>query len=313
MAVKPAVMALSIACALLLAACGGADEEVFPRVTRLGEGDVFPSILNTSLAVGPNRLVMQLTDASDEQVFGADVQLTFYDLTAEEPRRTQEVAARFVPVELSYEDELAGGESTPAGTSGAYAAYAEFDRAGEWGVKVRARYDGRDLEEAPFRFPVREDSGEPSIGDQAPRSVQQTLATAEGIEEIDSSFPPRPAMHDTTIADAIASGRPAVIAFATPAFCRSRTCAPLMDTVMDPLAAEYGDRAEFIHVEPFVLRDLRASFAQNQVPAAREWRLVSEPWIFVVDGNGVIAGKFEGIVAADEVEAALVAALANGG
>jgi hypothetical protein len=308
---RATMAAVALALASLLAACAESSGEAFPRVTRLGDGEVFPVILNSSLAVGSNRLIMQLTDTADEQVLGADVRLAFYDLTGEEPRLTDELDARYIPLELSYEDELAGGEATSAGSSGAYIANVDFDRAGEWGVKVAVRHDGRVLEEAPFRFTVREESSEPGIGDAAPRSTQQTLANAASIEDIDSSYPPRPAMHDVTIADAIASGRPAVIAFATPAFCRSRTCAPVMDTVMDPLHEKYGDRAAFIHVEPYVLRDLRASFAQNAVPAAREWRLESEPWIFVVDGAGIVAGKFEGIVAADEVEAALVEALAG--
>jgi hypothetical protein len=116
-------------------------------------------------------------------------------------------------------------------------------------------------------------------------------------------------MHDTTIADAIASGRPAVIAFATPAFCRTRTCAPVMDTVMDPLFEEYSEQAAFVHVEPYALPELREANVQNPVPAVREWRLESEPWVFVVDADGNIIAKFEGIVSRAEVETALQAAL----
>ena len=82
-----------------------------------------------------------------------------------------------------------------------------------------------------------------------------------------------------------------------------------MDTVMDPLATSYGDRAVFIHIEPYVLLDLRQDNIQNTVPAMTEWRLSTEPWVFVVDGHGRIAGKFEGIIAADEVESILALAL----
>ena len=139
--------------------------------------------------------------------------------------------------------------------------------------------------------------------------AQATLATVASVEEIDSSYPARPAMHETTIADATTSGRPSVIAFATPAFCTTRTCAPVMDTVMDPLFEEYGERAEFIHIEPYVLRDLRSSFVRNPVPAAREWQLQTEPWVFVVGRDGRVLAKFEGIVGVDEVQAALLAAL----
>jgi hypothetical protein len=60
-----------------------------------------------------------------------------------------------------------------------------------------------------------------------------------------------------------------------------------------------------------VLRDLRAGFVQNPVPATLEWRLRSEPWIFVVDSRGIVAAKFEGVAALDEVEAALARVLAE--
>jgi hypothetical protein len=85
-----------------------------------------------------------------------------------------------------------------------------------------------------------------------------------------------------------------------------------METVMDPLAAEYGTEAEFVHIEPYVLRDLREANIENPVSATREWQLESEPWIFVIDTAGDIAAKFEGIVALDEVAAALDLALTGG-
>jgi len=36
-----------------------------------------------------------------------------------------------------------------------------------------------------------------------------------------------------------------------------------------------------------------------------EWNLRSEPWIFVVDGQGMIRASFEGLTTRREVEAAL--------
>ena len=40
--------------------------------------------------------------------------------------------------------------------------------------------------------------------------------------------------------------------------------------------------------------------------------LQSEPWIFVVDGRGIIRAKFEGLVTAYELESALQQILARG-
>ena len=36
-----------------------------------------------------------------------------------------------------------------------------------------------------------------------------------------------------------------------------------------------------------------------------EWNLQTEPWIFVVDGRGMIRAKFEGLTTVRELEVAL--------
>jgi hypothetical protein len=301
-----------LAAVLLLPACGGdGGDDLFPRVVTLGEGDVFAAVVNSSLALGPNRMLLRLTDDEDEPIFGATVRLRFFDLTGSEPRAHVETDARFIGVETGYVDEQTGGTRELTGEDGVYVANVEFDRVGEWGVRIGVTTNDRDYDEFPFRFPVRERSDEPMIGDPAPPSVQDTLSTQPDITQIDSSAPPRPRMHDTTVRDAVMSGRPAVIAFATPAFCTSRLCAPIMDTVMDPLAGGYEGRATFIHIEPYALTDLRQGFEENPVPATREWRIQSEPWIFVVGSDGRITAKFEGIADLDEVRAALESALAQ--
>jgi hypothetical protein len=40
-------------------------------------------------------------------------------------------------------------------------------------------------------------------------------------------------------------------------------------------------------------------------PTVQEWRLQTEPWIFIVDGQGIIRAKFEGLVAPEELTTAL--------
>jgi len=146
-------------------------------------------------------------------------------------------------------------------------------------------------------------------GDPVPRSRQLTTADVADVSEIDSSFPPRPHMHGITVAEALSLGRPSVIAFATPAYCESRHCGPIMESVMDPLYAKYANQASFVHIEPYQLNELRNGQGQVPVPAALEWGIQTEPWIFVVDKRGHLTAKFEGIASADEVEAALQKAL----
>lgn len=119
-------------------------------------------------------------------------------------------------------------------------------------------------------------------------------------------------MHDITVADALAAARPIVVAFATPAFCENRTCGPVMDTIMDPLYEKYEGRATFIHIEPYKLKELREGADRILVQAMEEWNLETQPWLFVIDGDGRLAAKFEGVTALSEVGTALQQALEEG-
>ncbi len=335
-----AVLAALAVLAIATAACGGSstpsDGEI-PDVVTLGEGEVFPQIVNSALVVGENRFSLVLLDEDNSLILGADVHLRFFDLTGEEQVLKAEADARFIPVELSFIDETSGKEKRLVGNSGVYVAYVDFDSPGDWGVEVAVTLDGTELDPVPFRFNVLEETAEPAIGDPAPASRQLTLADVDDVTEIDSSFPSRPHMHEITVADALAAGKPTLVVFATPAFCESRTCGPVMDTVMDPLYDKYKGRATFIHIEPYFLKEAREGtglcpvpvfnleFARQGLgegpgpcpelspeelpPADENWDLTTEPIIFVIDAQGRIVAKFEGITALDEVETVLARVL----
>jgi hypothetical protein len=99
--------------------------------------------------------------------------------------------------------------------------------------------------------------------------------------------------------DAIAQRKPQLIVFATPQFCTSRMCGPVVEIVRQ-LLPEYNKQVAFAHQE------IWQDFAGKKVfPTVEEWRLVSEPWIFIVDSDGIIRAKFEGLVTGRELEAAL--------
>ena len=50
----------------------------------------------------------------------------------------------------------------------------------------------------------------------------------------------------------------------------------------------------------------RSETKRQLAPAVLEWRLQSEPWIFLIDARGIIQTRFEGPTATDEVQAAIV-------
>ena len=111
----------------------------------------------------------------------------------------------------------------------------------------------------------------PFIGDAAPPSDTPTADTTEDLHTISSSPQPDPALYRLSVAEAVRSGKPAVISFATPAFCVSATCGPQISD-LSVLAAQYGGQANFVHVE--VYRDPHlidpANPARDLVPAVKE-------------------------------------------
>lgn len=111
-------------------------------------------------------------------------------------------------------------------------------------------------------------------------------------------------MHRVTLAEALGAGRPVAFIVATPAFCHSRTCGPNLEELIS-VQAEVGNEATFVHAE--VYADDRPETIEKQVtsPTFREWGLVSEPWLFLIDRSGTIASRFEGPLTADVIRSAL--------
>jgi hypothetical protein len=137
---------------------------------------------------------------------------------------------------------------------------------------------------------VRERTTAPSIGTKAPASENPTLAEAPA-KEITTARPPDTGLLRYSIEDSLRAHVPFVVVFATPAYCVSRVCGPTVE-VVEKVAERFARSGiRFIHVE--INRWVR------------EWDLPTEPWIFLVDGSGLIRGRFEGAVSVDELTRAV--------
>jgi hypothetical protein len=149
---------------------------------------------------------------------------------------------------------------------------------------------------------VKAHSRSPAVDARAYPSRTPTLATAGGrIALLTTRTPPDRALLRYSIADSLAAHVPFVVVFATPKFCASRTCGPVVDVVDSVRARFAGKSVRFIHVEIY-----RGNNPQNGLNRwVREWRLPSEPWTFAVGRDGRIQAKFEGSVSTGELAAAV--------
>ena len=145
---------------------------------------------------------------------------------------------------------------------------------------------------------VEEQTKSPAVGDAAFPSKTPTLADAPAAE-LTTSNPPDTELLRVSVADALARKESFVVVFATPKFCESRTCGPVVD-VVDAVRRRVPG-IEFIHVE--IYEENNPALGVNRW--VREWKLPTEPWVFLVGRNGRIKAKFEGAVSERELEAAV--------
>jgi len=145
------------------------------------------------------------------------------------------------------------------------------------------------------------------VGKKAPASNTPTLATTHGkLAPLTTSTHPDRALYKTSVAQALAAHDPFVVVFATPKFCTSRACGPVVD-VVSRVRKTIGDkRIRFMHAEVYKDNDPAKGYNRWM----HEWGLQSEPWVYLVGGNGRIAHKFEGPVSAGELRAAVKSKLA---
>jgi hypothetical protein len=186
---------------------------------------------------------------------------------------------------------------------GAYTGTPNFDRPGVWEVQVTFTENGKDRVGSTF-LQVEQDSSAPSVGDPAPSTVTKTATTVDEVEQISSAFNPDPRFYSISLDRALTNGKPTIVLFSTPAFCATQTCGPQLDTLAE-LMEQHGDRVDFIHVEIFdnirEMLDTGDSSIGKVAQPVVDWGLITEPWTFFVDADGIITSRFEQFTTLDEL------------
>jgi hypothetical protein len=265
-----------------------------------------PLITTSELVVGRNRLAFGLLK-DDQLLAGADVTVRVYDIRQEDAQLVAATPAPYHRLEVIergrhihvHPDGTRHLHAAPTDVQGIYIAQVAFERSGPWGLEILVRQPDAAVETARLSVHALDVARAPAVGMPAPRSRNLVASDVADLRQIDSSEPPDPRLHQTRIADAIARSRPQLIVFATPKFCTSRVCGPVLDVVR-ALLPIYAKRVAFVHQEIW-----QAGSSSTLTPTVEEWNLPSEPWIFLVDAQGVIRARFEGLTTRRELEAAV--------
>jgi hypothetical protein len=264
------------ALAMLIAACGSGEVEPFALVASS----------NGSIGLGEQRVLFALVDPETDEFLASpdrEATVTIRDENGS-PLDTY-------PMEFIW---------TVPDVRGLYVAHVDIPEAATY----QATIDAEGLATAgPAGFVAYDNPPLIEAGEQAPASETRTSAQFPDLSVISSDPEPDPAMYESSVASAVTSGAPSVIVFATPAYCTSQACGPLLDQVK-ALRPDYPG-VGFVHVE--IYENLQAPSPEEltAVPATEEWGLPSEPWVFVVDGDGIVTSAFEGAASDDELTAAV--------
>ncbi len=149
---------------------------------------------------------------------------------------------------------------------------------------------------------VREHAEAPQVGDRAIPSASPTLRSTGGkLKLLSTSRHPDPGLYASSVKDAVRAHVPFVVTFATPQFCQTRLCGPVVDVVSAVRKRFAKTKVRFIHVEVY-----RGNDPANGVNRwLKEWNLPTEPWTFVVDAKGKVAARFENAMSTAELVAAV--------
>ena len=189
---------------IVLAACGSDEVEPFAVVASS----------NGSIGVGEQRVLFALVDPETDEFLASpdrEATVTIRDENGS-PLDTY-------PMEFIW---------TVPDVRGLYVAQVDIPEAATY----QATIDAEGLATAgPAGFVAFEDPPLIEPGEEAPASETRTSADFPDLSVISSDPEPDPAMYESSVASAVTSGAPSVIVFATPAFCTSESCGPLLDQV----------------------------------------------------------------------------------
>jgi hypothetical protein len=288
----------AVAAALLLAGCGGsgsgdasATTEAAPAATlqQLAGSKPVALVPGTSdYAPGTNRYSFLVVTSENKLVEAPTARIWVARGLNQQP---------FEQTTATLEQIAAPGDTAIAATN-IYVAHVRVPTAGKYWLLAKPQGTST---AALGNMVVGKRTEAPTVGDRAIPSRNPVLRPGADPKTVTTAEPPDRILLKTSVAAAMAAHRPFVVTFATPLYCQSRTCGPVVQVVQSVAKRHAGDGVDFIHVE--IYKDNDPSNGTNRW--VNEWKLPTEPFTFVVDKAGVIRARFEGALSTAELDAAV--------
>jgi protein SCO1/2 len=195
---------------------------------------------------------------------------------------------------------------------------------GAWWLTVGTTVDGTTLS-GSVALTALDPGTSAALGAAAPTARTPTLADVGGDHWAVSTDPsPELRLYQRSTTDALADHAPFVLVVDSVRFRVSPTCGKAV-----VLARSLIDRwpaATFIHVEPYtyavvsetpVLEGDLSDPPLNEIASAwglggSPWGSRFMPWVFIVDGGGIVRAKYQGVIGSDDLDV-ILSLIAQGG
>jgi len=306
-----------------LVACGGATAtpsasaggitrngctDAWPAAGQASSSGPLPLLANSDLAPGATRLILGLVDSASFPLGSPAWTLKgeIFDITTD--GCTPIAAVTPLPFTWAIDNVrgfFIGTTEIPAGAREIGLVISGTDAAGA-AVLIRV---------TSFVQPA---GVAPRPGNKAPTVATPIAATdPHGVAGISTDPDPRADFYTHSASELLGTGTPFLIAFASPAFCVSQACGPTLTLLKEAAARNPG--VAIIHVEPYqmswngarLIPVLATGGGLQATSIVTAWQVPVEPWIFTVGRDGRILRSLEGVVSADDLDAALAELAAN--
>ena len=269
-------------------------------------GPVLAPTVSTFLT-GDNRLGFGLFTTARAQIADASAAVYIAPVGGGEAEGPFVAHYQSLAVKAPYVSETTAKDPDAAKTL--YVAEVPFKKPGKYEVLGMARLDDRLVAATPATPQLvvvpEKDDPVPGVGDTPPAIHTPTDAEVGGdLSKIDTRNP-HDDMHKVDFADVLGQ-KPVVLIFATPLLCQSRVCGPVVD-IAAQVEDEFRDQVDFIHMEIYNDNEIN----KGTRPQVNAFHLPSEPWVFVIDGQGKVVERMEGAFSVEELEAAVKKALGD--
>jgi hypothetical protein len=192
----------------------------------------------------------------------------------------------------------------PSGVQAIYATEVPVAAPGTYPILALTHDTSGQVIAAPGEIAVAASTPIPGVGEKPPQIATDTLATDHGDIALVTTRNPPDDMHAVSL-NQVLGKKPVALLFSTPELCTSRVCGPVTDIAVQ-LEHEFAGKVIFIHEEVYAdnqpTKGLRAQM--------KAFHLETDPWLFTINKQGVIAARLEGAFGVNAFRKAVEAALA---